>query len=76
MPRWRTGNSGPAAARVPVRAAPYLDAAPVDEVMFEQLGYLLAHRKGHCPNPCAECSRLEHIKFWLLAPFRGANLSR
>ncbi len=39
--------------------------------MFEQLDYLLAHKEKGCPSTCAECIRLEHVKFWLLEPFEG-----
>ncbi len=41
--------------------------------MFEQLDYLLAHNAGKCPSDCAECIRLEHVKFWLLEPFEGVG---
>ncbi len=52
--------------------APYLAMAPLDDVMFEQLEYLLAHTSVDCAPECAECTRLAHIQKWLLLPFLRA----
>jgi len=47
-----------------VRPAALLD------VMMEQIEYLTGHAVEACPSGCADCARLEHVKRWLLAPFR------
>jgi hypothetical protein len=47
----------------------YTQPAPADEVMMEQLEFLLLHaRKGRHPA-CSECARLDRIGSVLLAPF-------
>jgi hypothetical protein len=47
----------------------YKDPAPADEVMMEQLEFLLLHvRKGRHLG-CPECARLDRIGSVLLAPF-------
>ncbi len=66
MPR---ATSGDGVAAAP--ASCYTGPAPLREVMFEQLDYLLAHNGKNCPSGCAECMRLKHVKFWLLEPFQG-----
>lgn len=60
-----------AAPTAPAHAPCYTGPAPLKEVMFEQLDYLMAHNCGTRASACPECARLEHIRFWLLAPFRG-----
>jgi hypothetical protein len=51
------------------RASPYTPPAPADEVMMEQLEFLLLHiRKGR-HLACPECARLDRIGSILLAPF-------
>ena len=50
----------------------YLAPAPVADVLFDQLEYLVAHGGRDCPSDCLECSRLERVKHWLLLPFEGA----
>jgi hypothetical protein len=52
--------------------SPYLESAPLDEVMFEQLEYLLAHPSANCTPECAECARLMNVEKFLLLPFRHA----
>jgi hypothetical protein len=47
----------------------YVDPAPQDEVMMEQLEYLLLHRRSGRHPKCRECARLEKIGAQLLAPF-------
>jgi hypothetical protein len=50
-------------------ASCYMQPAPTDEVMMEQLEFLLLHsRKGRHAD-CAVCARLDHIGGALLAPF-------
>ncbi len=51
---------------------PYLQAAPLSEVMLEQLQYLLAHGSQACAPKCPECARLTRIQKLLLLPFRTA----
>ncbi len=51
----------------------YTQPAPADEVMMEQLEYLLLHaRTGH-HLACAECARLERIGAMLLSPFQETS---
>ena len=47
----------------------YTEPAPRDEVMMEQLEYLLLHSRSGRHKWCAECTRLEKISRHLLAPF-------
>jgi len=51
----------------------YSRPAPVPEVMFDQLEYLLAHTRGECPPFCRDCERLQQVSNWLLLPFRSAR---
>ena len=47
----------------------YMEPAPADEVMMEQLEYLLLHgRSGRHPR-CPDCARLQKISRHLLSPF-------
>lgn len=51
-------------------ASRYTEPAPTDEVMMEQLEYLLLHvRNGRHPE-CVACARLDRIGAVLLAPFQ------
>jgi hypothetical protein len=47
----------------------YIEAAPVMDVMFEQLEYLIAHQSPSCPPGCPECARLAQVESCLLLPF-------
>lgn len=47
------------------------ESAPLVDVLFDQLEFLVAHRSMHCPDGCPECVRLEQVKGWLLLPFRA-----
>jgi hypothetical protein len=47
----------------------YTEPAPHDEVMMEQLEYLLLHCRAGRHELCAECVRLENISRHLLSPF-------
>jgi len=53
----------------------YLAPAPVSEVLFDQLEYLLHHATEGCPPGCLDCGRLQQVKNWLLLPFRTAPIS-
>ncbi|HEX3879748.1 MAG TPA: hypothetical protein VHW24_22350 [Bryobacteraceae bacterium] len=47
----------------------YSEPAPADEVMMEQLEYLLLHVRGGRHLACPDCARLDRIGSVLLAPF-------
>jgi hypothetical protein len=47
----------------------YIDPAPHDEVMMEQLEYLLLHSRLGVHAQCPDCRRLEKIRRHLLSPF-------
>jgi len=47
----------------------YVDPAPHDEVMMEQLEYLLLHSRSGRHAHCSDCARLDKISRHLLAPF-------
>jgi hypothetical protein len=48
-----------------------LKAAPLTDVMYEQLEYLIGHSDGGCPPHCIACDRLQQIRNLLLLPFRS-----
>ena len=52
----------------------YVEPAPLSDVMFDQLEYLVAHTSSQCSPGCPDCNRLEQVKKWLLAPFRPARV--
>jgi hypothetical protein len=43
--------------------------APLSDILYEQLDYLIAHATQACPPGCADCARLQQVKIWLLLPF-------
>jgi len=47
----------------------YIAPAEANDVMFEQLEWLLEHGNGTCATGCRECARLETVKRLLLQPF-------
>jgi hypothetical protein len=47
----------------------YAEPAPHDEVMMEQLEYLLQHSRSGRHAQCTDCVRLEKVSNYLLAPF-------
>ena len=47
----------------------HVGKAPVTEVLYEQLEYLLSHGGRDCSDDCLDCSRLERVHYWLLLPF-------
>jgi hypothetical protein len=65
-------NSQP--ARTPQSC--YVASAPVADVLFDQLQYLVTHSGRDCPPECLECGRLERVKHWLLLPFRHSAMWR
>ena len=50
-------------------ASCYAQPAPTDEVMMEQLEFLLLHARHGRHAACSACVRLEQIGSVLLAPF-------
>jgi hypothetical protein len=53
----------------PKGAFQYIEPAPHDEVMMEQLEYLLMHSRSGFHAQCADCQRLDSISRYLLGPF-------
>jgi hypothetical protein len=51
----------------------YVASAPLPDVMFDQLEYLLAHRGRDCTPDCLDCGRLRQVKNWLLLPFHTTH---
>jgi len=49
----------------------YGGMAPLADVLYDQLEYLVRHGASDCPEGCSDCSRLERVKHWLLLPFDG-----
>ena len=50
-----------------------LKAAPLIDVMYEQLEYLIGHSDGDCPPDCIDCNRLQQVRNLLLLPFRSCS---
>jgi hypothetical protein len=44
--------------------------APLTDVLFDQLEYLVGHAAGNCSEDCRDCRRLQMASDWLLLPFR------
>jgi hypothetical protein len=54
-----------------------LGTASPEDVMLDQLQYLVGHKKNHsCPPRCPECARLKRVKRSLLQPFRSVLCQR
>ena len=58
------------------RPADFIQPAPLGDILFEQLDYLVAHATQACAPGCADCARLQQVKSWLLLPFGGARRPR
>ena len=58
--------TSPAEARNPNSSGP----APIAEVLFDQLEYLVSHTAERCSENCPDCRRLQMVTDWLLLPFR------
>lgn len=56
--------------------AEFMQAAPLGDILQEQLDYLIAHATQACPPGCADCARLQQVKSWLLLPFSGTRRPR
>lgn len=48
----------------------YTEPAPLVDVMFDQLEYLVAHCDEDCVPGCADCARLAQVQMCLLGPFQ------
>ena len=46
-----------------------VEPAPLVDVMFDQMEYLLSHGSRHCPPACEDCARLVEVRKVLLRPF-------
>ena len=69
----RAGGGGPRAAqrRHPGLGGCYVTPSPLEDVLFEQLRYLISHA-GHRPSGhCPDCDRLDRVLGPLLEPFRA-----
>jgi hypothetical protein len=49
----------------------FIEPAPLIDVLFDQLEYLVSHTGEECPAGCPDCSRFEQIKKLLLVPFES-----
>ena len=49
------------------------EAAPLIDVIYEQLEYLIGHSGGDCPPDCIDCRGLQPVIDWLLLPFRSGR---
>ena len=53
--------------------ASFIAPAPLIDVLFDQLEYLVWHTAGECPAGCPDCKRFEQIKKLLLVPFESPD---
>jgi hypothetical protein len=53
------------------RSTFFIEPAPLVDVLFDQLEYLVAHPGQECSRGCPECDRLEQIRKLLLVPFQS-----
>ena len=51
------------------RRSCYIEPASLEEVMFDQLAWLLEHASASCSPECPHCARLEKVKNLLFEPF-------
>ena len=47
--------------------------APLIDMLFDQLEYLVSHTGKECPVGCPDCKRFEQVKKLLLVPFESAS---
>ena len=52
-------------------SASFIEPAPMIDVLFDQLEYLVSHRGPECPVGCPDCDGLEQIRKLLLLPFES-----
>ena len=53
---------------------PFIEPAPLVDVLFDQLEYLVSHARQGCLSGCPDCTRLEQVKKLLLMPFDSPNM--
>ncbi len=70
-----SSNLGTSRAEAPRLKPQHLRKAAKNEILAEQLSYLLAHA-GSCPEDCPDCARLRMVEAVLLQPFRVDVYSR
>ena len=71
------GNgAGAVSQAAPGSRVRYVEPAPLAEVIFDQLKYLLAHKRKSCSAGCDDCVRLKQVKGLLLLPFRNTVNSK
>jgi hypothetical protein len=51
------------------RRSCYIEPASLEEVMFDQLAWLLEHVSASCSPECPHCARLQKVKNPLVVPF-------
>jgi hypothetical protein len=51
------------------RRSCYIEPASLEEVMFDQLAWLLEHASASCSPDCPHCARLQKVKNLLFVPF-------
>ena len=56
------------------RSMPFIEPAPLVDVLFDQLEFLVSHGSRGCPPGCPDCSRLEQVEKLLLIPFDSPNM--
>jgi hypothetical protein len=66
-----SGSQPPASQRPQGVGGCYLTPPPLEDVLFEQLHYLISHASQDCPAGCAICHRLSRVLAPLLEPFRA-----
>ncbi len=57
-------------------AADFVQAAPLGDILHEQLDYLVDHATQNCAPGCSDCARLQQVKSWLLLPFGATRRPR
>ena len=62
---------GPPTSQYEGRSSCYIDPASLEDVMFDQLEWLLEHASSGCARKCPHCLRLEQLKDLLLLPFQA-----
>jgi hypothetical protein len=55
------------------RSVSFIQPAPLIDVLFDQLEYLVSHTGQECPPGCPDCARLNEVKKLLLIPFGSPN---
>ena len=57
------------------RRSCYIEPASLEEVMFDQLAWLLEHTSATCSQECPHCARLQKVKNLLFGPFEASTHS-